>query len=56
MTRRRHLRDAATICTAVLTVPGTPMRCQLDAGHLDRGEKHRHGPTRWSGPVLEETP
>lgn len=48
--RRRHLRDAATICTDVLNVPGTPMRCELDAGHLKLGQQHKHGCTRWGRP------
>jgi len=49
--RRQHLRDAALICTAVLDVPGTPLRCELDAGHLDQGMKHKNGCTRWGQPT-----
>jgi hypothetical protein len=43
--RKPYLRDAATICTAVLNVPGDPMRCELDAGH---DGKHKSGCTKWA--------
>jgi hypothetical protein len=50
--RRRHLRDAATICDAVLyVVPTLSLRCELDAGHLDHGVKHKSGCTHWGTPI-----
>lgn len=59
--KRRHLRDAATICDAVLAiVPTLTLRCELDAGHLEQGIKHKSGCTRWgyavstSGKLTEE--
>lgn len=51
---RRHLRDAATICEAVLDAPGHPLRCELDAGHLEQGVKHKSGCSRWGVPSVEE--
>lgn len=48
--RRGHLRDAALVCTEVLAVPGSTLRCELDAGHLEKGEKHKSGCTRWGRP------
>lgn len=47
--RRRHLRDAATICVATLKLSsGTVLaRCELDNGHPG---KHRNGCTQWGGP------
>jgi hypothetical protein len=50
---RRHLRDVATICTATITLSNGQVlnRCELDAGHLEQGEKHRDGCTRWGAPV-----
>lgn len=52
--RLRHLRDAATICDAVLDMPGWPMRCELDAGHLAQGVKHKHGCTHWGTPEVPD--
>ena len=45
--RGRHLRDAAALCLAVLDVPGDRLVCELDAGHIDQGVKHKAGCTRW---------
>jgi hypothetical protein len=46
--RRRHLRDAATICPATITVPGEgPLRCEHDAGH---DGQHKHECMRWGNP------
>lgn len=47
--RRRHLRDAATICPATLTAGGKVLvRCELDAGHDGR---HKSGCTSWGNPT-----
>jgi hypothetical protein len=43
-TRRRHLRDAATICPARVPCPGGDIRCELDKGH---DGKHKDGCTWW---------
>lgn len=51
MNRYRHLRDAAAICAAVLPMPGGDLRCELDAGHLAQGDKHKNGCTRWGTPT-----
>lgn len=48
--QRRHLVDAATLCAAVLPVPGEPLVCHLPAGHLANGRKHQSGCTRWGDP------
>lgn len=52
--RRRHLRDAATICTATLKLSdGTVYnRCELDADH---DGKHKDGCTRWGEPRANRT-
>lgn len=46
--RRRHLRDAATICPASEPCPGGDFRCELDAGH---DGKHKDGCTHWGTPA-----
>lgn len=44
-TTRRHLRDAATVCPAVINVPGEGnLHCELDVGHEG---KHAHECMRW---------
>lgn len=47
------LRDVATICLAVLRMPpgADNLVCELDAGHLDQGQKHKSGCTRWGRPA-----
>ena len=54
--RRRHLRDAATICTETITLSNGQVlnRCELDAGHLEQGEKHKAGCSRWGKPKLPD--
>lgn len=54
--RGSHLRDAATLCLAVLPTPGGSLVCELDSGHLDVGEKHRSGCTRWGTPARPVDP
>ena len=49
--RRRHLRDAATICPARVPCPGGDIRCERDAGH---NGKHKDGCTHWGGTATEE--
>ncbi len=51
---RPNLRDAATLCRDVLDVPGHPLVCELDAGHLELGVKHKSGCTLWGTPTNVE--
>lgn len=48
--RPMHLRDAATLCLAVLPVKPDGLVCELPAGHLDAGQKHKSGCTSWGRP------
>ncbi len=48
---RPVLRDTAKMCLDVLPVPNHPLVCELDAGHLELGEKHKAGCTRWGTPT-----
>jgi len=48
---RPVFRDVATLCLAVLDVPNHPLVCELEADHLDRGQKHKSGCTHWGRAV-----
>lgn len=45
--RKPYLRDVATLCLAVLNVPGEALVCELPSGHEG---KHECGCTRWGRP------
>ena len=44
---RPVLRDAAALCLAVFELPASALLCELDKGHLEQGEQHKSGCTRW---------
>jgi hypothetical protein len=48
--QRRHLRDAASICPAVIRMSDGRIynRCERDAGH---DGKHKDGCTHWGRPT-----
>lgn len=45
------LRDVATLCLDPFPVPGGPLVCELDKGHLEQGVRHKSGCTRWGRPM-----
>lgn len=51
---RPVLRDAATLCLAVFRLPSSFLLCELDRGHLDKGEKHKSRCTRWGRVAVDQ--
>lgn len=53
-TGRPVLRDVATLCLEPFRVPGGPLLCELDKGHLDQGQQHKSGCTRWGRVAVDQ--